>query len=78
MSNKANAYKRAKHLSTIKEFLDEAGLKWEYIHGFEWHIRVEGQIDIFPTNKKYHVLKNDIRGTFDDYDELGRIFMENF
>jgi 6-pyruvoyl-tetrahydropterin synthase len=78
MSNRTrnNYLKRQHHLPEIKDFLNDANLKWEFIHGHEWHIRVEGVIDIFPTRKKYHVLASGARGSFADYDELGRIFLE--
>lgn len=76
MSRNANANKRAKNIPTIKAFCDDLGLEWEYVHGYEWHIRIKGLMDIFPTNKRYHLLKNDNRGTYEDYEELGRIFEE--
>ena len=72
-----NQRKRKQNLPEIEQFLQDANLDYSFIHGFEWHIRVENAIDIFPTNKKYHILSNDIRGDFKDYEELGQIFLEN-
>lgn len=69
-----NRYKREMNTPTIIAFLEDLCLEWNYVHGFEWHIRVEDIMDIFPTNRKYHLLKNDERGTFNDYEGLGQIF----
>ena len=71
-----NARKRRQHLPDIKAFLDDLGVEWHYVHGYEWHIRVNGLMDIFPTNNKYHFIKTDQRGEFEDYEELGQIFAE--
>jgi hypothetical protein len=71
-----NARKRKAHLPEIEQFLQDADLSYSFIHGFEWHIRVENVVDIFPTNKKYHILSNDARGQFKDYEELGQIFID--
>jgi hypothetical protein len=76
MSQKSayHAQLRAEHTPTIKAFCDDLGLKYEFIHGFEWHIRIENIMDVFPTRNRYHLLKTDERGGFSDYEELGRIF----
>lgn len=72
-----NRLMREQHLPEIKDFLEDAGLDYSFVNGFNWHIRVEGRIDIFPTSKRYHVLATNARGSFQDYDELGRIFLEH-
>lgn len=79
MSNRTrnNYIRRQKNLPEIKDFLTDANLKWHFVHGNDWHIRVEGIIDIFPTRKRYHVITSNVRGTFENYEELGRIFMEH-
>lgn len=71
-----NQQKRKKNLPTIKSFCEDAGFKYEFIHGYEWHIRIENVIDVFPTNKKWHWLPTGARGTYDDYEDLGRIITE--
>lgn len=71
-----NWAKRQKNLPTVKAFCEDAGLSYEFIHGFEWHIRIENILDVFPTNKKWHHLPTDERGTYQDYDELGEIILE--
>lgn len=78
MSNKGatNAYLRKKHLPTIKGFCQDNNLSMEFINGFEWHIRIEKVLDVFPTRNRWHWLPTGERGSFHDYDELGRIFME--
>lgn len=79
MSNRGemHAEMRKEHLPEIQQFLKDADLKYEFIHGFEWHIRVENAIDIFPTRNRYHILSTDERGSFIDYEDLGRVFLEN-
>lgn len=74
--SRINAEKRKKHIPTIKAFCEDLGLEYEFIHGFEWHIRVQGVMDVFPTRNRYHLLKTGARGQFTDYEELGRIFEE--
>lgn len=76
MSRKSahHARLRAEHLPTIKEFCEDAGLKYEFIHGYEWHIRIECVLDVFPTSNRYHWIKTGGRGSFRDYEELGQIF----
>jgi hypothetical protein len=71
-----NQQLRKEHTPAIVAFLNDLELDWEYVHGFEWHIRVQGIMDIFPTSNRYHFLKTDARGSFKDYEELGRIFSE--
>lgn len=73
-----NAEKRKRNLPEIIAFLDDHGLPWNYINGYEWHIRVENQMDIFPTRKRYHFIKTGARGGFSDYEELGRTILERF
>lgn len=72
-----NAAKRAKNIPTIKAFCEDLGLKYWYVNGYEWHIRIEGIMDVYPTRKRYHLIKTDARGSFIDYEELGRIFTEH-
>lgn len=74
--SRINAEKRKKHIPTIKAFCEDLGLKYDFVHGFEWHIRIENLMDVFPTRNRYHLLKTGERGSFKDYEELGRIFVE--
>lgn len=67
---------RKEHLPTIKAFCEDAGLNYEFVHGYEWHIRIEGILDIFPTHNLWHFLPTGERGQFKDYEELGRILIE--
>lgn len=78
MSNRSayHAQLRKQHIPTIKAFCDDLGLTYVMIHGYEWHIRVQGLMDVFPTRNRYHLLKTGARGGFNDYEELGRIFEE--
>jgi hypothetical protein len=78
MSNRgyANAKAREKHIPLIKEFCKDHDLKYKFVNGFEWHIRIEDVLDVFPTRNRWHWLETDERGSFEDYDELGRIFIE--
>jgi hypothetical protein len=69
-----NAQLRKKHIPTVKAFCDDLGIEWHYVHDFEWHIRIGGVMDIFPTRNRYHLLKTEERGSFSDYEELGQIF----
>jgi len=75
MSRNYNRFIREKNLEWITEFLEEAGLSWKFING-DWHIRVEGELDIFPTRKRYHFIPTDERGGFRDYEHLGEIILE--
>lgn len=68
-----NAWLRKKNLPEIVAFCDDLGLTYEYVNGYEWHIRIEGIMDVFPTRKKYHLIKTNERGEFTDYEELGSI-----
>lgn len=78
MSEKSwhNAKLRKEHLPTIKDFCEDAGLEYEFIHGFEWHVRIAKVLDVFPTRNKWHWLPTGERGRFEGYEELGQIFME--
>lgn len=67
---------RREHIPTIKAFCEDLGLEYVFINGYEWHIRVQNVMDVFPTRNRYHLLKTGERGSFADYEELGRIFEE--
>lgn len=71
-----NARLRKENIPTIQDFCEDAGLTFKFVNGYEWHIRIENVLDVFPTRKRYHNLKTDARGSFEDYDELGRIFLD--
>lgn len=71
-----NARLRAEHLPTIKDFCADHDLEYEFVNGYEWHVRIEKVIDVYPTRNKWHWLPTGERGQFKDYDDLGRIFME--
>ena len=71
-----NAQKRKKHIPTIQTFCEDLGLQYSFVHGFEWHIRIEKIMDVYPTRNRYHLLKTEERGSFKDYEELGQIFSE--
>lgn len=76
MSNKSNYHQklRKEHLPIIQSFCEDAGLEYEFIYGFKWHIRIEKVLDVFPTHNKWHWLPTGERGRFSDYEELGQIF----
>lgn len=71
----SNAAQRAKNLPEIILFCNDLGLKYVWKAG-NWHMRIEGKFDVYPTRKRYHWLPSGERGHFSDYDELGRIFLE--
>lgn len=71
-----NARLRKEHIPTIQAFCEDLGIEYHYINGYEWHIRIGGVMDVFPTNNRYHLFKTNQRGTFEDYEDLGRIFEE--
>jgi len=67
---------RKEHLPAIIAFCEDLGIEYTFVHGYEWHIRVGGIMDVFPTRNKYHLIKTGGRGTFSSYEELGAIFTE--
>lgn len=71
-----NAYLRQKHIMIIQDFCDRSGLEWHYVHGYEWHIRIDNVLDVFPTRKRWHCLITDHRGSFSDYEELQDIYFK--
>jgi len=66
---------RAKNKPDIYAFIDDLKLEYRWLAG-DWHMRVEGKFDIYPTRKRWFNVVNKARGGFRDYDELGRIFFE--
>ena len=73
----AKAQKRKEHIPIIKAFCEDNGLTYKFIHNFEWHIRIEGVLDIYTTTMKWHWLPTEERGEINDYDDIGKIFMEH-
>lgn len=71
-----NALKRKEHIPIIEAFCKDNGLTYTFIHGYEWHIRIERVLDVFPTRMRWCWLPTQERGTIEDYDDIGRIFME--
>lgn len=71
-----HAYLRKKHLPTIQAFCEDADFTYEFVHGYEWHMRIEKILDVFPTRNRWHFLPTGERGSFKDYEELGRILTE--
>ena len=71
-----NAALRAKHKPEIIQFCEDHGFKYRWMDG-DWHMRVENVLDVYPTRKRWHWLPDAARGSFDDYEDLGRIFIEN-
>ena len=51
------------------------GLRYYWIAG-NWHMRIDDRLDVYPTRKRYHWLPTGERGSFADYEELGRVFVE--
>lgn len=71
-----NAQLRKDHLPTIVSFCDDMDFKYKFVHGFEWHVRIEDVLDVYPTRNRWHWLPTGERGGFSDYEELGQIFLE--
>jgi hypothetical protein len=42
----------------------------------DWHLRIEGKFDVYPTRKRWHYIPTEARGGFEDYEDLGRIFFK--
>ncbi len=77
MSNRG-AYRqrlRDKNKPEILDFCNDLGLRYVWIAG-DWHLRIESSFDVFPTSKRWHHIQSEARGSYEDYDDLGRIFLE--
>jgi hypothetical protein len=71
-----NAKLRKEHIPVIVEFCKDAGFSYKFVNGFEWHIRIENVLDVFPTRNRWYWLPTGERGSFNDHEELGQIFMD--
>lgn len=69
-----NAYLRSQHIPIIQSFCDENGLEWHFVNDFEWHIRIDNKLDVYPTRKRWCWLPNEHRGGFKDFEELQDIY----
>jgi len=78
MSNRGymNREQRKKHIPIIESFCKDNGLTYKFVNGYEWHIRIEKVLDIYPTRMRWHWLPTGERGELEDYDDIGRIFLE--
>jgi len=42
----------------------------------DWQFRIENVIDVYPTRKRFFWLPTQEWGSYEDYDDLGRIMLE--
>ena len=70
-----NALRRTKNLPEIISFCNDMQLRYYWIAG-NWHMRIADKFDVYPTRKRYQWLPTGERGSFADYEELGRVFIE--
>ena len=59
----------------VDDFCGEHGFYKEFIT--EYHIRIEGQVDVFPTSRKFFVLKTKRWGTYNFIKELLKYITKN-
>jgi hypothetical protein len=59
----------------VDDFCAEHGFEKEFIT--EYHIRIERQVDVFPTNRRYCVLKTKRWGTYNFIKELLKLITKN-
>lgn len=50
----------------IQDLCDEMGFKVQHLT--EYHVRIEGRLDIYPTSRKYHLFKHGERGEIQDFE----------
>lgn len=77
MSNRGtmNRFRRKKNTPEVIEFCEDNDLKYKWING-DWHLRIEGKMDIYPGKKRFFWIPGGEWGFYDDYDDLGRIMIE--
>lgn len=66
-SQLARAKRRAHEVSKLDHLLE---LAYEVQEFTPYHFRIEGVLDIYPTNKKYHDLRTGKRGYYNDLNEF--------
>lgn len=70
-----NQYLRNKHKPEIFDFVKDMGLSIKAMQG-DWHYRIEDVLDVYPTRKRFFWIPDKEWGWYDDYEHLGRIFLE--
>ena len=51
----------------LQDLCDEKGYTMQ--HMTEYHIRVQGKLDIYPTSRKYHLITKNERGEIHDLEK---------
>jgi hypothetical protein len=51
----------------LQDLCEEKGYTMQ--HMTEYHIRVEGKLDIYPTSRKYHLITKNERGEIHDLEK---------
>ncbi len=72
-SNAAKKLRRERGEGLIWELMDE-GYEFEELNPYQF--RINDQIDLYPTNSKYHVLKTNKRGYYTEKN-LSQIIKDN-
>lgn len=70
------AIARKQNIPEIQAFCEDMGFTYRFIAG-DWHIRIENVLDVYPTRKRYCWLPTGEWGWYNDYEDLGRIMLEN-
>lgn len=70
-----NRWLREQHKPEIIDFCKDNGFSFKWIAG-DWHMRIEGVLDVYPTRKRFFWLPTKEWGWYEDYDDLGRIMFE--
>lgn len=63
-----NARKRMNEYEVLKDFEEIMG--YDIISLTPYQFRVNNELDIYPTNKKYHILSSGKRGVYDDLEDF--------
>jgi hypothetical protein len=60
-SSQARAEWRERRTEIVAKFCSENGLKIEWLND-NYQLRIDGVLDIYPTNGRYHIIKTGERG----------------
>lgn len=75
MSRAAKAQWRATRTKYIENFIEDTGYD---IHWFEpWHCRIDGSVDLYPTNGRYFVIETEMWGEWHTEQDIYKIFQDH-
>lgn len=77
-ASKLSARQLERQIETIESIERNLSVRWNVKVFTPYHLRVEGVLDIYPTNRRYHYLPTGKRGTYTQnvYDLVRRFIPE--